>query len=464
MCAEVFKADGEASVGSPPIGVSRLRRFSGYAFWSGAEQVIMLGFPRLILFPLLAWILTGPEFGDFIIALSVVQMMGVAPTNGVYGYVMRDAANHSHEDQTAITRTALVLSMVLLSVIGLVLIVGNSRIAALWPDSRVGALLPLMGVYLLWQNITMVATSMWRVRRQFARTVVVRAVESVLLFSAIPLYYVFGLGGVALGFAIAGLASLLAVIAIDPEPYRRGMWYDRDFARGIFRVWAPLSISALIYLSSGYVDRLLLGYWRPTGESGELAAFFVATSIARLFLIPGNQAAGLLSSLLGRVRSSDRFGRRFYRVYALALVGTNLLLIVVGVAIGPYVLRFFYPQSAAQAAPLWIWAVVAASLLSLQNGGRPFVVKFLPPMVIPVLTVISVVSRVVPIVLLVPGGGAMGAVQAMLIGTAISAFCWFGLFCMKFAFSDTTHESVIVASAGTAVGELRRPTESVNDH
>ncbi|RMF82186.1 MAG: hypothetical protein D6744_06285 [Planctomycetota bacterium] len=83
--------------------------------------------------------------------------------------------------------------------------------------------------------------------------------------------------------------------------------------------------------------------------------------------------------------------------------------------------------------------------------------KFLPPIVIPFLTAIMVASRVVPIVLLVPSGGASGAVHALLIGSAISSLCWFGLYLKSFVFSAAAHDSVIVRpdDAPAAVGARR---------
>lgn len=405
----------------------------------------MLGFPRLVLFPLLAWILTGPEFGDFIIALSVMQMIGAAPTNGVTGYVLRDAANHSPSDQTLILRTALISSAALMFTIGLIIAAANPWIAGLWPGSNVAELLPLMAIWLVCQNLAQVAMAVWRVRRQFARLVIARAAEATMLFSAIPLYHLVGMRGVAIGFALGGLAALATIFYIERATFLGGgRWFDWRFVRGILRVWAPLSISALIYLSSGYLDRLVLGAYWPTSESTQVAAFFVATSIARVFLTPANQASALLLSLLGRVRSSDRFGRRFYIAYAVGLLAVNGLLIVVGMLLGPFALRLLYSETASEAQKLWGWAIVAMSLLSLQVGSRPFVTKFLPPVVIPILTAVMVISRVVPIVLLVPSGGALGAAHALLIGSAISSACWFGLFLKSFVFSGVARDSVIV--------------------
>ena len=90
---------------------SRLTRFAGYLYWSVADQVVMLGIPRLILFPILAALLGVDAFGSFVIALGIIQLVGLAPSNGLVGYVIRDLVREDAPRQALLLRTTLILTV-----------------------------------------------------------------------------------------------------------------------------------------------------------------------------------------------------------------------------------------------------------------------------------------------------------------------------------------------------------------
>ncbi|MDO8628946.1 MAG: oligosaccharide flippase family protein, partial [Phycisphaerales bacterium] len=295
---------------------SRISRLAGYLSWSAADQVVMLGLPRLVLFPILAALIGQDAFGSFVIALGLIQLVGLAPSNGLVGYVIRDLIHEDDRNQAVLLRTTLILSAAVVLPFTLVFIFAARSITGLYDDNpSVFTLLPLLGVFLLLTNIVETSLSAYRVRRAFSRMTLVHAVQTAALFLAIPLYYAGGIGGVGLAHIIASSAALVVVLILERKTLLAAPFFASRFARAAMRVWPAFSLSALIALSAGYLDRLLLGYW---WSPAAVAPFFAAVSTASMIAIPATVVSNTTLSILGRMRGAQGFDRRFYILYAVA--------------------------------------------------------------------------------------------------------------------------------------------------
>ena len=384
------------------------------------DQVVGIGLPRLVLFPILASLLGERSFGAFVVALGLIQIVGLSPSNGLIAYVIRDLSRHSEAERALMTRTAMLLSLAVVGPIGLGYMLCTGAIARAYGGAQFLALVPGLAVFLILTNVVEVSLSTHRVERAFGRIAFVHLVQAVALFTGIPLYYAFGVGGVATGYVVAGSCALAVAVAARPD-LRTGRLFASAFARPAMRVWFPFSISSFITLSAGYLDRVLLGYW---WSPADVAPFFAATSTAAIFLMPATLASNLILSLLGKVQGRASLGPGFYGRYAAAALAFSAIVFAVGAAIGPLIVRLLYPAFFADAQPLWIGAMGAFSIMGIQAFARPFVCKFLAPGWLPVLAGAGLVARVLPLVLLVPTGGAAGAVTALLIGSIVTSLIW----------------------------------------
>ena len=436
------------------VRISYLARFGKYASWTVLDQAVMLGLTRLVLFPVLLWIFVqaldeqaGENlFGSFALAIGFVSLIGNSPSNGLSGYVLRDAVNHEADQQRVMLRTVLLLSIIITLPVALVYVVGGGPIGRAYDDTALTVLLPFMGVYLLLFNVAETMISIYRVRRTFGWMVLIHSIHFGLLFLTVPFYLFFGVAGLGYAYVLAGSAALLGVVFLERQTFLERPYYSRRFRIAALKVWLPFSAAAFIHLSSGYLDRLLLGYWWP---GAELAAFVAAAATARILQLPGSQVSVLLVSLLGRIQTSGRFSRQFYALYAAGSLLTALVVLALGSLLGKFVLNCLYPSLLEEALPLWNWVVGAAAATNVYVACRPFVTKFLPPNYIPIMVGISVAGRLVPVVLLVPRGGSLGAAQAMLIGSVIAALIWFVVFLWSFVFSKTDLSSRIIVDEPT---------------
>lgn len=416
--------------------MSRILKLGRYFSWTVLDQFISMGVPRLILFPILAKIIGVDIFGSFVLALGAILVIGLAPSNGLIGYIIRDFVKHDERSQALLVRTTMVLSLVAMIPIALVYMIGSHLIAGAFGDDPVVArLLPVLALFLLLTNVVETSLAVYRVRREFARMALIHGVQSALLFLAIPLYYAMGMAGIAVAHFLAAAIALGVVAWLERDVLLRRPIFCPKLAREAMKVWPALSIAAAITLSAGYLDRIFLGHWWPPSDpetSAVVTTYFAVASMAALVAIPGTLLANFVLSLLGRVRHADHLDRRFYTLYILGVWASALVVFGVGWLIGPSLVRFFYPDVAQDAAPLWPMVMLGFAIFNIGTLCRPFASKFLSPTVLPIVSIINFVARLVPLFLLIPARGSMGAAQGLVIGSAVTSLMWMSLYVKNF--------------------------------
>lgn len=420
--------------------MSRLLRFGRYVTWSALDQFIELGLPRLALYPILLEMLGKDAFGSFVLAMSLVRMVGLAPCTGLSAYVIREGAHHEGDEFHLLMRTVIVLGLALVVPIGLIFALGAPLFAAGWGDPLIGVVLPGLAVFLLSTNLVHTATAAYRYRRQFGKMAALHAVLGLLQFLAIPFLLWAGASSLGWAYAIAGvIGTTVMVVAQRRELLRLPVWTPTH-VRGALRVWWPVSLSAALYLSAGYLDRVMIGWW---WRESEVAVFFAAAATARLLTVPVGQLSILVFSLLGRYQNSSCFSRRFYVGYLAAACGGAVILHLIGAPIGRWMIGLLYHKVATEASSLWGWTLAAAAVLVVQLSVRPFVNKFLPPRALPWLAASSAAFRLIPLLLLVPSRGALGAAQAMFAGGVFMSLSWASVYVWCFVLSDRPRASGI---------------------
>lgn len=409
----------------------RLFRLGKYSIWTFLDQLCLQAPLQLGVFPLLAWLLGSKDFGALVLAVAFINLVGMSPSHGFHGYVLREAAKYSQKEQALIIRTMAAMSFVFVLPAGLFFAFGSSYIGEKYNLPLLGRFLPVLGAYLVLLNVTDTLLVAHRIRREFGIITFVHGVQGLAFFSAIPLYLICGINAVPYGWLIAALISVLtSCLILRKELFARPL-FSRFFAKQAMGVWAAFSVSAFVLMSAGKIDRLLLGYWWDTKV---VATFFAAVGTAAIFVMPAQFFSTLILSLLGKVSERETFSRKFYSFYAIGACLFTLAAFCVGSLCGKLVLNTFYPSLADNALPLWKFAVASFAILNVQLLCRPFIVKFLSIKLIPVLTTINVIGRLLPILILVPSRGQRGAVEALLIGSTVASISYFSVYLRSFVF------------------------------
>lgn len=406
----------------------RLLRLGSHTIWSAAGHFVNLGVQRLVFFPVLALLISEDAFGTFLIALGLVNMIGLAPSNGLMAHVLRDAAKYEPADQRLLIRTSTIMTALATLPIAVGLAVAAPWIAGAYGIATLAPQVVILSLYLLVLNVTETILCIQRVRRDFRYIALVHTSQGLLVFTALPLLPIMGLLAIPVGHVIGAAATLIFQLAHRRDELLERPYFARRLARDAFATWWPMSLSTLALGSAGYLDRLLLGLWWPERD---VATFFAAVGTAAVFSVPGAVLSSVILSLLARFERASALSRSLYFGYAIGIVVFSALMGVLGVLLGPTFIGILYPRMYEDALPLWSFAVWAAVVTNLHALARPFIVKFLAISWVPALAYFGLAARVVPLLLLVPSGGQRGAVQAMLIGSAIASAAWYALYVYK---------------------------------
>ena len=338
--------------------IKKLFKLGKYGTWSFLDQISLLGLTRLALFPILAAVLDKESFGTFVIAIGFANMISVAPSSGFDAFVLREAAKHSQQERALLIRTMILMSSFMILPFSMFFIFGSNFIASRYGSSELVYLLPAMGIFLIFLNISETPLVFFRVHRKFEKVFFAHFIQGLLCFSSIPLYLAGGLKLVCYGWVIGAIGQVIVVmVLLRKEIFARPI-FDVKFAKNSMTIWWTFSLGSLIALSAGRLDRLFLGYW---WESKYIGGFFAAATIAAILTMPTSLASNLILSLLGGIKERTFWQKRRYSIYGISCIGLGIIIFIVGLIIGRTVIHFLYPGYSEEAVLLLPWVAGGAA-------------------------------------------------------------------------------------------------------
>lgn len=400
------------------MSIAPSKHHLGYLFWLGVDSFLTIGVTRLFLFPIAAYIIGKEHFGVFATAISVVLMVGTAPSMGLTTGLLRHMADYPPERRTQLYRTGLQMChrvMVVFVVVGMLLlgVVSGLRVV---PTQLLACILPL-GLALYSDNQFYIISIEMRASRRFRDSAVwdglQAAIRSVLgLFGA----FLGGSIGLACGYAFG---SPLAYVLLR---FRRHAWfqeaYDRDMARTLKKVWLHITIATFLILSGQYLNRILLKVWYPFADVADL---YAATSVVQIFVMPVTCGSALLMNMLASYRSLSALSRGAKtQCVATASASIALLPLLLWIT-GSWLLKLMFPGFGDAPKVLLHILVWGVPLTVLMSWVRPFVLKFAPVQVNPFINGVAMAGQLIPALALIPSFGGRGAAWAVVIGNAVYA-------------------------------------------
>jgi len=420
---------------------AHFKRYFGYTFWVALEIVVFVGLPRLVIFPIAAYLLGKEEFGLFIFSLSIAMLLGTAPAAGLATGVIRHMAELEASAKDKLVSTSIRLCKIAMLLIVLIGIVALGIARYFWQiDPKViWCLVPLLILLYPW-NVLELQMVQYRVGRKFALRTVWYSVLGMLLFIAIPALIFGGIVGMAWGYMLGFVVTHILLSWKQGILFKKSN-YDTKLASLLKKIWLHISIANILALSSRYTYRLVLGIFYSYSS---VTIFFGATNIIDICMAPmGVLSQLLLSMLSGFSRLEDVGKRQRYMVLVAAvLIGVGAPLIVL--LVGPFILSVIFPDFADESAQILRWLVIVMPCLTAETFSRTFVVKFGPIKFIPVLNSITLMAHLVPAIMLIPKFGIKGAAISYNIGYGLSAISWLGMLFWTFKFSHKYKSDVEV--------------------
>lgn len=395
-----------------------LKKCFGYSFWVALEVVAFVGLPRLVVFPVGAYLLGKNEFGLFLFALGIVMLLGKAPSVGLETGVIRHLVGLQPPAKDLLVSTGLRLCKIaMLAVVGLGIgVVVTAR--CFWPiDTKlIWCLIPLLILLYSW-NLFELQMVRYRVERRFALRTAWYSILGSLLFIAILGALLGGAVGMAWGYALGFVIAHIILSFGQRMPFRKSS-YDAASARLLKQVWFHVTVASVLAISSRYIYRIMLGVFHSYSD---VAVLFGATNVVDLCLAPMCILGSLLLSVLGGFTRLEDVGRKQrYTVLAAGVsiaVGATLVVLFAG----SFILSVMFPRFSGESARILRLIVMVIPCGVAILFTRPFVVKFGPIKFMPALNLITLLAHLVPGILLVPRFATKGAAISYNIGYAVSA-------------------------------------------
>ncbi len=409
------------------INLPLYKKHAGYMFWVMGEQAMILGLPRLVLFPLAAYFIGRQQFGAFVMAMSITYMIGFHPANGLATGMLRQLTQYETDKQKLFCSTAgRMCSWAMISVVAIALTVSFVVFMLnLIEPVLFYCLIPLF-IALYPENQFFLNLTELRISRRFATRTSWFAIRSVgLLVCGILGALIGDAVGFACGYAAGNFFAYGVLFVYRKDWLAKG--YDKIMASGLKDVWLHISIAGIIGISGPYLTKIILGFYH---EYSEVADLFAATALLYAFLVIIGCIGHLLISILGRYQSIEdlpRYIRRQFLFVASVLLVTTPIIFRIA---SPFIFDLIFPKFGSEARNLLnivVWAIPFAGLVSLM---QPFVVKFAPVKIMPLVNGLTLIGIVVPAVLLIPSFHSAGAAWAIVIGHSIKGLFWTG-FAMK---------------------------------
>lgn len=403
------------------INLPLYKKQAGYVFWAMGENILNLGLPRLLLFPLVVYFVGKDQFGIFIIALSITGIIGFQPGNGLATGMFRQLSQHEPQEQKLLCSTAAKMcsyAMLAVIVFGLIISFVVYLLNIIEP-LLFYCIMPLL-ISLYPENQFMLNLTELRIRRKFARRTGWYSIRAVLIL----ICGVAGmLAGDAIGFAwgytIGNFAAYGFLLIRRKDWLNKG--YDKSMATGLKKVWLHATIAGIIAVSGPYLNRIILGLYH---EYSEVADLFAASALLFGSMIISACMGYVLLSVLAKYRSIDDLPNSIRHQFLFVVVLLLAITPIVFWLVSPLVFNLIFPKFGEEARSLLnivVWAVPFGVLIALM---RPFIMKFSDIKIAPLVNALSLIGTLVPAILLVPPLHSVGGAWAIVIGQAVTGLLW----------------------------------------
>lgn len=400
------------------INSYRIKSFS----WHITDQLLVVGIPRLVIFPYLASVIGTTEFGLFVLALTTIQMVGLSPSNGFQGWILRELENYPDETWDGLAGWASVWSMA----VALPFVAG-ALLAPHWAgmafeEGNVGHVILAMGPYLFAINAFETGLSRLRVRRKLSSLAGWHGFEFGCILLGLILLSDGTAVGAAWGFSLGGsLAAVFLFAGHLPQMVKIPSSLRGTARHQAISIWWPMSLSAILGLTATSIDRLLVGVWL---SAADVAVYYAAASLASLAGMPFGMLGGWFTTMLGQTSGGIQRVMVEWRRGMPLLVGAIVALTGVLGLLGEVILGSLYPEMAIGALAIWWILVIGSGVRAGFLLVRPIVVKFASPKVLPAISSLSLLLKVMMLVMLIPNYAVTGAAYATLFTSIVVLAIW----------------------------------------
>jgi O-antigen/teichoic acid export membrane protein len=386
-----------------------------------ADTAATLAIPRLVLFPLAAYFIGKEQFGVFMTAMSVALILGTQMGEGLSTGLLKHLSDYPARQRMQFCGTALRMCQLVTGIIVplILLAIAGVGIAGWTPWEILRCLIPLI-ISLYPENQFLLILAESRFHRKFRGRAVWSFFRTVgiLIFGLIGIWAA-GATGLALGFMTGNTIAYLILRLSYRDWYKTS--FSPEMASVLKTIWFQVTIAGVITLSGPYLNRIILSAIHSYNDTADLVA---ATSVMSLFTVPTTCLGGLLLSMISKYSSVSQFSTRGKILYLLTLLFGMTGLPFALKYFGPFITHLMFPRFGNTSIGLFsilMWSIPSETLTSFT---RPFVIKFAPIRLLPIINTVSMTATLLPAICLIPSYATKGAASAIVIGSITTGILW----------------------------------------
>ncbi|NYZ74255.1 flippase [Candidatus Micrarchaeota archaeon] len=287
------------------------------SFWNIVGNVIM----KLVSFLYVILIARAASQGDvglFYLALSVVSLVSIFSDLGLAGALMRYIPYFEGRNEKGKIKDLLKLSYAVSSVVAVILMAilwwQADTIAAAYHNPLLSEAIRLLVSYLLLANFLRLGTSALQGFADMHSMQYVSNVQNCLkLVFTVALFYLYGASVLTLSaaFIISHIpAVILAVVSVGRRTASFPSGGTSIPSQQLFGEIVPfglmLNVVTLFWTMTGYVDRLLLGYFTDPSISTEIVAVYtIAVTMATVLMMFPGAVASIFLPVMSRLAGKN---------------------------------------------------------------------------------------------------------------------------------------------------------------
>ncbi len=377
----------------------------------GLGVTIPLFVEKILVHPFLMREMGESAFGEFVVALAIVMMIAIIPSNSTTQTLLREHARHSGDNKELFFRTCFFTNIFVLLVLFAIALFFSDTIGKLVSktDGNTGGYIRSLSVYgILFGSIPLLQ-GFFRVRLEFKNFLAIGTGLGVGALAVIPLVSVYGTDGIGFLYCLCALGGVVVGMVLMGGRIAALPLINIAEIPTILRISMFFSGGAVLALLQTYMARIYLG---AAVEPALISQFFAANSIALIFGEPASVVGRVAFSYLARWKRIEDCPRKFFLRHIIITIGIIATMGLAALLLGKFVFTLIYPTVVAVSYPLFlvrIFGRMAASVRSLLFG---WVSKFMAPWTNSVVVAICLVVNMSLLVLLVKPLGVMGAAVA----------------------------------------------------
>jgi len=396
----------------------RHRQLSINTVLFGLGVTIPLFMEKVLVHPFLMKTMGESDFGEFVVALAVVMMITVVPSNSTAQTLLREHAKFDGKEKTVFFRNCFYTNLLVTLALFATAVVFSESIGRLVSKNGANAAryirsLSIFGV--LFGCIPLLQ-GFFRARLEFKHFLAIGVGLSIGALLVIPLVTFGGVGQIGLIYSLYAVGGVVVgVVLLGPRIVAMPLIKARD-APLILRISFFFAGGAALALLQTYLARIYLG---ASVDPALVSRFFAANSIALIFGEPASVVGRVSYSYVAKWKRIEQCPRNLLLKHIAVAAIIIAVMGLAGLLLGNLVFRLIYPTVAAAGYSLFLVRIFGRMAASVRTLLFAWVSKFMAPWTNSVVVAICLVMNASLLVLLVKPMGVMGAAIACTASDAV---------------------------------------------